>query len=393
MSSRKTLHVVCHLDPKYGGTSTSVPGLAEALARTKRYTATVLGLCEPHESYDQQGTVEGYFVRALPFGKVRPWADWLLSCQLRGFIAEADVVLIHGLWRQHCWVTGKLASELGKPLVVSAHGMLEAWALRHKRIRKYLYSAIVERRNLRRAACLRALTLGEAEDYRRYGLRAPVAVIPNGIEVPNALDPESFWSHYPGLRGRRVILFLGRLHYKKGLDVLCRAWAIVARKHADAHLVLAGPDWEGTRCALERLIGELGLEDTVTFTGVLKGKLKWGALAASESFVLPSYSEGFSVATLEAMAAGKPVIISRQCYFPEVAREGCGWVIEPCEKDLADALLNCLSMGKRELSEMGERGQGLVRSRYSWDRIGKQMADVCDWLLGGPKPTSVEIID
>jgi glycosyltransferase involved in cell wall biosynthesis len=220
-----------------------------------------------------------------------------------------------------------------------------------------------------------------------------VAVIPNGIKVPNALDPEWFWSHYPGLRSRRVVLFLSRLHYKKGVDVLCRAWAAVTKKHPDAHLVLAGPDSEGTRYVVERLIGELGLQDTVTFTGMLKGNFKWGALAASEVFVLPSYSEGFSVATLEAMAAGKPVIISRQCYFPEVARQGCGWVIEPCEKDLADALFDCLSNGSRDLSEMGERGRRLVSSRYSWDVIGAQMADVYDWLLGGPKPTSVEIID
>jgi glycosyltransferase involved in cell wall biosynthesis len=195
---------------------------------------------------------------------------------------------------------------------------------------------------------------------------------------------------HPELTSSRIVLFMSRLIYKKGLDILCRAWADVSPSFGNAHLVIAGPD-DGAQPGIERLVDEIGIRRSVTFAGMLNGRLKWSALAAAEVFVLPSRSEGFSMAALEAIATGAPVILTRQCNFPEVASAGCGWVVEPDVKQLQGALEACLRTTASERSRMGERGRALAASRYTWPVIGRQMREVYDWVLGGPAPTSVEM--
>src|SRR5262249_23304811 len=151
------------------------------------------------------------------------------------------------------------------------------------------------------------------------GLKGPVAVIPNGVTPPGQhISERLFFERYPDLRGRRIVIFLSRVHHKKGLDILCKAWQRVWPLFRDTHLVIAGPDFENTLASIEALMSELGIGDGVTITGMLEGEMKWSALAASRLFVLPSHSEGFSMAILEAMATGLPVLATHPCNFPEI---------------------------------------------------------------------------
>jgi glycosyltransferase involved in cell wall biosynthesis len=272
---------------------------------------------------------------------------------------------------------------------VSAHGMLDRWALQQKRFKKALYAALMEIGNLQRAVCLRALTRSEADDYRRIGLTNPIAIVPNGVDVPKGISADPFWKAHPDLAGRRIVLFLGRLHPKKGLHLLLEAWSKIACSASDLHLVIAGPDSDNTQASLERMIDDLGLRHRVTLAGMLTGTHKWSALAAADLFVLPSYSEGFSVAILEALAMGVPVIASQACHIPEVSEYECGWVIEPARVPLERALDEFLHISP---VQMGMRGQLLIEKRFGWSVVGRQMAEVYDWALGGSKPTNVEVV-
>jgi glycosyltransferase involved in cell wall biosynthesis len=275
--------------------------------------------------------------------------------------------------------------------MISAHGMLQPWALRNKRWKKAVYGAILERSNLQRATCLHALTPTEAQEYRAYGLNNPIAVIPNGVNIPESIYPDVFLNQFPHLRGKRLLLFLSRIHYKKGLDVLCKAWTSVAKKWPDAHLVLAGPDFENTQSSMEAFVAAAKLQDRVTFTGMLQDRLKWSALQAAECFVLPSYSEGLSVSVLEALGVGIPVIVSRQCNLPEVQECGCGWVIEPNSQDLAVALNDCLNSSKAAVYQMSVRGRTLIREKFSWEVVGRQMSELYTWMEGGSVPCNVTL--
>jgi glycosyltransferase involved in cell wall biosynthesis len=254
-----------------------------------------------------------------------------------------------------------------------------------------LYAALIETRILQGAACLRALTLDEADDYRSIGLSNPIVVVPSGIDAPEEASGEEFYALHPELRGKRIVLFLGRLHEKKGLPMLLRAWSRAARPD-EAHLVIAGPDSDDMLSQLERTRSELKLESTVTFAGMLSGSRKWSALAAASLFVLPSYSEGFSIAVIEAMAMALPVLLTHQCHIPEVAKRKCGWAIDPEINPLEEALGEFFQLSSCEASRMGERGRELVSQRYQWSVVGKQMAEVYNWLEGGPKPNQVTIV-
>jgi len=365
--------------------STSVPELASSTIATSRYNARILAFCEQSEVREMDPNDPE--ILRFPTDKFRPISDAVLRLRLSPILEN------HGIWRAYCAAAGHIASGYRKPYVVSAHGMLDEWALRNKRWKKTVYSGIIERPNLQRAACLRALTVAEAENYRSYGLRNAIVRIPNGVHLPEGVTSNLFLDKHPELRDRRLVLFLSRIHYKKGVDLLCQAWASIAAEFPNTHLVFAGPGFDGTLERTRQLVAELHIADRVTFTGMLSHPDKWSALASSTLFVLPSWSEGFSVAILEAMAASRPVIVTHQCYFPEVAREHCGWVIDPDVHQLEDALGEALSLPQSALDRLGRNGREVVAARYSWEHIGEQMVQVYDWILGGPKPSSVEVFD
>jgi glycosyltransferase involved in cell wall biosynthesis len=260
--------------------------------------------------------------------------------------------------------------------------------LRQKRLKKKHYLWLTERATLQHAACLRAVTAAERDNYRAIGLTNPVAVIPNGITLPPRPSPDEFWERFPALRQRPLVLFLGRLHPKKGLFPLLEAWELLMRQQSEPHLVIAGPDDAGTEAALREQIAVRGLGQSVTLTGILTGGLKWSAFAAASLFTLPSYSEGFSLALLEALGTGTPALISRGCYFDEVEKAGAGWITEVTPAAIAEALtLIMRPAGSDALKEASRQALELAR-QYAWERVATQMADVYDWVRGGPRPTS-----
>ncbi len=382
------LQVVSHLDTKFGGIASSLPLFCTA-SEAAGIMSPLIAFCNSQEYRANWFETRGG-VSLVPPGRLRWLLDWKLGQSLKEMIRNTDGVHIHGIWETHCATTARLATACKRPYIVSAHGMLDRWALRQKRFKKALYATLIESGNLRNAACLRALTTTEVADYRRIGLTNPIAVVPGAISMPPQARPDLFFESHPELRGRRLMLFLGRLHQKKGLEMLVRAWSAVRSR--DAHLVIAGPDSDGTLENIERLVSELGVGDRVTFCGMLAGAAKWSALAAASLFVLPSFSEGFSVAVLEALGMGIPVIVTRPCNLPEVAETGCGWITEPEQSRLEEALREALDLPDSDLARMGEAGKRLVESRFIWPVVSHQMAEVYRWIQGGPRPATLDLV-
>ncbi|HEY0784698.1 MAG TPA: glycosyltransferase [Acidobacteriaceae bacterium] len=389
-SSGTWISALSHLDPRYGGLSAAVPELGAATARSGGFRVQLAAFCVPGEEFAPTTEVP-LEVSYWPASRLAWLRDRGLKARFREQVRHADGLHIHGLWAQSEEVAAAMARELERPYIVSAHGMLEPWALEQKKWKKRIYAALTERRNLGGAACLHALTRAEAEDYRRFGVERPIAVIPNGVRVPDAVTPAAFLEAFPHLWGKQLVLFLGRLHFKKGVLLLVKAWAELQAQFPDAHLVLAGPDCENTRSSLETHVRELALVDRVTFTGMLAGERKWSALAAAHCFVLPSYSEGLSVSLLEAMGLGVPVILTRQCHLPEVASNGAGWEIDPDVSQLVSALKECLRNGERANRSIGNQGRAMVERSFHWSSVGRQMSEVYAWVQGGSLPTSCEI--
>jgi glycosyltransferase involved in cell wall biosynthesis len=264
--------------------------------------------------------------------------------------------------------------------------MLDPWCLSQKKWKKRLALVLGFRRMLNRAAGLHVLNADERDLLTPLGLTTPCEVIPNGIfltEFDPPPDPRLFRDRRPGPGERPFVLFLSRLHYKKGLDLLAEAFAKIAPRHPDVDLVVAGPDG-GAEADFRERVAAAGLNSRVWLTGPLYGPEKLSALAAARVFCLPSRQEGFSMAILEALACRLPVVITKDCHFPEVADVGAGRVTPLSADAVADALNGLLS-DPAERESASQAGRALVEGRFTWPRIAEQTVR---WYLqlGQPAP-------
>jgi len=282
------------------------------------------------------------------------------------------------------------------PVIVHTHGMLDPWALSRSSWKKWITGRLWEYENLRRAACLRVTSEEELKSVRNFGLKNPVALIPNGIDVSdfeNLPVREEAEGLLPNLKDKRVLLFLSRVHPKKGLDLLLKAWRTLGRERRDWLLVIAGPDQLGYAQELKRLAEETDLKDSVAFTGAVFGKEKLAAYALADLFVLPSHSENFGIAIAEALASGLPVVATRGTPWRGLNEHGCGWWIESSVETLADTLREALSHSQPELAAMGAKGRSWMIKDFAWERLAADMVEVCDWTLGRTAPPSCVTFD
>jgi len=261
--------------------------------------------------------------------------------------------------------------------------MLNPWALNHRKFRKRLYARLGEWRNLRWATIIHAVSDSEAQYVNRLRFPVPVVVVPNGIDSNEFINLPGrciFSKRYPTLSGKTVLLFLGRIHPIKGLDILAKAFCEVARKRDNVVLVIAGPDEIGYRKHIESCLEAGGANTRYIFTGMLRGEERLAALASADVFVLPSYSEGFPTAALEAMAAGIPVILSQACNVSGVKEAGAGFVVDPEPEPLYNAIMQLVADPVLR-EETGRNGQQFVLSNYTWDRVAVRMIDTYKQIL------------
>lgn len=305
---------------------------------------------------------------------------------------DHDLVHQHGIWQFLSCSVGAWRKRTDRPVVISPRGMLDPWALNNSVWKKRLAAAFYERANLSGASCIHALCEAERLAIRAYGMRGPVAVVPNGVDPAMGDGPASApsWaSRIPD--GAKVMLFLSRIHPKKGLAVLIEAMAAAGPDAARWHLAVAGWDQGDHQAELEALVDARGLDRRVHFVGPMFGEEKRASLAAADAFVLPSFSEGLPMAVLEAWAFRLPVLMTPQCNLPEGARHGAAIEVQPVAAGLMEGLLRLAAMSDGDRGDMGRNGRALVEAHFSWDTIGDRMSDVYRWACaGGGAPAWVE---
>ena len=384
------------------------------------------------------------------------YAPGLVSA-IRAF--APDVLMPQGLWKYSSAASLDWHRRTGRPCIIHPHGMLDPWAVRNSAWKKRVAGWLYEHAHLRESACIRALCESEAQSIRAFGLRNPICIIPNGIDLPDlgagsrghesmeqgARSAEPLTSDlrplassppvplsafqrfsvsaFGGSRGP-VVLYLGRLHPKKNLVPLLRAWAALQRDSAAARhwtLAIAGWDQGGYEEELKTLAGELGLAQPngemaktesrnvagaelsgfqlsafngqlspVVFLGPQFGDAKAACYANCDAFILPSLSEGLPMVVLEAWAYAKPVVMTDECNLPEGFRHGAALRVGTGAESIATGLRTLVEMTGAERRAMGARGRALAAEKFAWPVIGAEMRRVCAWAVGGgPPPESV----
>jgi poly(glycerol-phosphate) alpha-glucosyltransferase len=307
-------------------------------------------------------------------------------------IRPPDLVHTHGIWAFTssdvvAWSDGR------RPYIVSPHGMLDPWALSLSRWKKWLGSVLFESRHLAGASCLHALNEAEARAIRGFGLRAPIAVIPNGIDVPTMLHAEVYRRRADESL-HRELLYLGRLHPKKNVHGLLKAFAIIAgdARAKGWRLKIVGEGSSSYKKILAEIVDRKNLASIVTFTGLLKGARKAAAYRDASAFVLPSFSEGLPMSVLEAWSYGLPVAMTSECNLVEGFSYQAACQIESAPEVMAGQLADFLFQKPGELARMGAYGRDLVSREYSWNAVGKQFSEVYHWALGrGDTPVCVNV--
>ena len=372
----RVLHVAASLSPEWGGPVSVIVSLTQAL-RQRGVESAVYATAGTRTGSDpvSLGDIEA---QVFPTGAAaRLWTGYApaLARALQDAGPRYDLIHIHELWHFPHFAAYRAAQRAGKPYVVTIQGALQRPSLTHRALRKRLYMAVVQHRILERAARLQATTEAEEQQIRAQGFTAPVSVIPNGVcpdtfgRLPSGAE---FRSRLDGGSQKQIILFLGRIHPGKGLDLLAKAFADVSQERDDLRMVICGPDEQNYRSQVEALLRAAGALDKAVFTGMLTGHDKLEVLAAADMFVLPSYSEGFSMAVLEAMASQLPVVVSHECHFPEIGDRGAGFVVDTSVEQLKNAI-RYLMDHPEERRRMGARGRELIMERYTWDAVAEQL--------------------
>lgn len=298
---------------------------------------------------------------------------WLSETARAGAV---DLIHNHSLWMMPNVYPGWVAGQHGVPLLVSPRGTLSVWAMQSGSVVKRAFWPWVQKPALAATTCFHATAESEYEDIRRMGFRQPVAVIPNGIDIPDLLPKP--------LGESRTLLFLGRIHPIKGVDMLLRAWQVVMTRFPNWDLQIIGPDNGGYLAQMQALAAQLRLE-RVAFPGVLYGEEKLRIYREASLFVLPTHSENFGMTVAEALAAGTPAIVTCGAPWAGLEPHGAGWWIEIGVDPLVACLEEALSRSTENLAEMGQRGRSWMEAEFSWVQVGQQMAETYHWLLNGKR--------
>ena len=376
------MHVIAGLSAEDGGPPQACVQLCRELARLGNHVAIYASDADLKADASGQApfsqNTEGVTVKRFPlqFDPAAYAFSFAFAAALKRAIPNYDVVHINSLYKFPSTIAASYCRRYKVPYLVRPHGTLDPYHFRHHRLLKSVYEWLVEWRNLERAAAVQFTSVEEMELARPLGLRIRGVVVPLGLDLTEcgvSRPSGRFRSIWPQTLGKRLILFLGRLNVKKGLELLIQAFGQIARERDDLHLVIAGPDNEGYGTQVRKWLARENVLTKATFTGIVVGDGKADLLRDAELFVLPSYAENFGLAAVEAMAAGLPLVISNKVnIWRELEEAGAGLVVECDAHALAGAMRKLLE-NREAAKKMGEQGRRLARQRFSSDVVAREM--------------------
>lgn len=385
----KILHVIANLAPRYGGPSKACVEMAAATAKLGHevsiYTTNQDGPGELDVTVTEPVYKDGVEIHYFPSQTPRFWGtSFPLASELNQRIPKVDIVHVHSLYLFHNLVTGYYCRKYNIPYLIRPHGTLDPYLFRRHRGRKKIMESLFENKNIRGAAAIHFTTEEEKTLASPYVFGRPSVVVPLGLDLndyTNLPEPRLFGARYPELKKKKIVLFFGRLNFKKGLDILAKAFALVAKGRDGVHLVIAGPDNDGYQSHVKGWLKDEGVLDKVTFTGLLQGDDKLAVLQAADVFVLPSYTENFGISVIEAMACALPVVISDKVNIWREVKNSKAGRVSPCDSNsFAEMILEVLA-DPQKAETMGHCGRQLVEERFQWDSVALKMQDVYSSIL------------
>ena len=378
-------NIVSSLDNESAGTTYSVRALCRATADAGAGIDLLTLRC--FDTDRQLAPLPGVAISEFPvatrFGKIGRRLGY--SRELFDYCQHnsTDVLHLHGLWMLPNIVPGLIALKNNTPYIISTHGMLGREALLFSSGKKQIMLALGQQKVLSNAICLRATAPSEVEEIREFGLRQPIALLPNGLDLPEGNWPKT---------GAKYLLSLGRVHPKKGLANLIKAWSTQADAFPEWTLRIVGPDEVNHKNELRRLLATMSVP-RVTIEEPVFGDAKWSLMAGAGLFVLPTLNENFANTVPESLSVGVPVISSKGAPWAGLKANRCGWWVDDDVGTLSATLAQAMALPDEQRANMGLRGRDWMVRDFAWQGIGKRMSAIYQWMAGRGVPTQDLIFD
>lgn len=364
------------IDKRDGGPSRSVPILAKGLAENGCIVTLMTGISDQMNVH----MIEESNVELVTFNQR------CSSVELEQLLFDGHYDLVHaqGIWVPIYNKMARMCRKHNIPYVMTPRGALEPWCLKQKAMKKKLAMMLYQKKDLQKAAAILTTADMEAQHLRELGLTAPLAVIPNGIDVTEYQCRTA--DYIPNIK--KQIVFLSRIHQKKGIEILINVWEKMRADYPDWKVVIAGNGEEEYIQQLKNMISSKRLSDVIEINPPIFGEAKHKLYMESSLFVLPTYSENFGMVIAEALACGVPVVTTNGTPWQELNTEKIGWCVDLSEDNIENAIREALSMSAEDLFAMGQKGSKHVRENYLYTSVAKKNIELYKWILeGGQQPT------
>ncbi len=368
------------IDKKDGGPSRSVPILARGLAELG-LDVTLMAV-----ETDEMNThlLDGTSVKLITVPSKTSQNGYTNLLKQGGY----DIIHSQCIWVPSYHKVAVAARMLNIPIIITPRGTLEPWSLEQKKWKKRLALLLYQNNDLQKASCILATAQMEAEHVRELGIKTPIAIIPNGIDI-SEYKCRTFTEK---ATVKKQIVFLSRIHIKKGIEFLINAWQELYEKYPDWRIVIAGNGEDSYIEQLKSLIKERGLAHCIEIIPPVFGDEKHKLYCESSLFVLPSFSENFGMVIAEAMSCGLPCITTTGTPWEELNEKGIGWCIELSHENLVNALSGAINLGTEALFDMGQRGSQHIRNTYQYTEVASKNEAVYDWIVNGKEKPSYVLL-
>ena len=357
----KVIHYIGSIDKNSGGTATYIQLLSAELIRYADLVVVTSKTSNPLK-------LKGVKIYDLDLVLTR-W--WSLKKDFEKILIneKPDMVHINGIWNPQNWLFQQVCMNQRIKVVLSPHGMLEPYILKRNFLKKRIALALYQKKAIQSADYLHATASAELRQIRKLGFASPAQIIPNGIDVSEVKQKNQLGTS----ETEKNILFLSRIHPKKGIEILIEAINLLNEQNI--LITIAGEGEDAYIEKLKNLCIEKGVYHLFNFVGGVYGKQKWEFYAKADLFVLPTYSENFGIVIIEALAAGVPVITTKGTPWKELEVNKCGWWIDLSVPKLVETLKEALALSQKDRAEMSKNGIRLVHQKYKIQAVARKTFD------------------
>lgn len=381
----KIISVIENIADEYGGPANSLPNMLEALRKNlgiKSVVYSISGGRDEKNQFIERFSIPWYNCKPNGPSKIKYSAE--LRSRLNSELGNGDIIFSNNLWNYPAFLSAFVAQTKALPHVVSIRGSLYPWSLSQGKWRKKIAWFLFQKRSLQKASLVHVTCADEYHAVRKLGITSPIAIVPHGINYDDYQDlpqKEACFEHLNLCKEKKYVLFMSRLHKKKGLDLLLDVWVDLVKVFPNWCLLVVGPDYSNYIEKINVIASENKITDNIKVLGMLTGHDKLAVLGVSDLFTLPSYTENFGVVIGEAMAAGVPTITTTGVPWSEVNSWNCGLQIELSRENLFNAMESLMGEDEKYLIAMSKNAKSLIKKNYSWSAQAEKFGQALDYVV------------